>query len=734
MADSSLLEMAKAGDLPGFENACLAVLTSGNGLSELVRPFQKLERTQNADRVATLAQTILEPARVDTDPNAALAIARSALFAAPKADSLRTMVVDLYKRVYSAIPGFGSALDASGLAGDRPARAALKLLDVYLELKPGDTLIGRMDDRVVEILDIDRENGLLTLRRQDRPVQVPAAELAREYDRIDRNDFRTIRQLWPQRLAEMIENDPVGLVVGLLHSHGGSMDADQLKEELVPRVIEAKSWAKWWTNARTHLKRATHVRVEGRSPVMITLLHEPVGMDQEMWKRFSSNKDPDHWLTTIETYLKDKAAVNEPPSVDLLKRAHDEIVAYTHAIREKRPAEALSCALLLGRLAEKGMATSEESKVLAGEVLTAAKDPVLLIRNLEQDVYWSRCLEALPAARPTEWLDIYAKLLPVAPASQLDTISTALIKNDRHAALQAFIDQAYSRVLEFAEANYWLWKGPKIGKSVQAPTQVSLLRRILDTWTDLGRAAGQQTDMVKEFKNKLRSAFALRDYAMLREAIGALDEAAAITVRRQLERIDGLGDMTRMKALEILRDRHPQLWLKKAVNIAAWEDDRVIWSTQLGIERKVAERENIEHVQMRENAVRIGEAASHGDLSENSEYKFALEERDLLRARFARINEDLSKAQAIDPKGVATDVIGIGTRVTFRRSDTGKTHTMTFFGPFDTDVDRGIFSYQAPVAQKTMGKGLGEKILLALEGEEREYEVAAIENAFDDAK
>ena len=40
---------------------------------------------------------------------------------------------------------------------------------------------------------------------------------------------------------------------------------------------------------------------------------------------------------------------------------------------------------------------------------------------------------------------------------------------------------------------------------------------------------------------------------------------------------------------------------------------------------------------MRANAKAIGEAAAHGDLSENSEYRFALEERDLLRARLAQL-------------------------------------------------------------------------------------------------
>lgn len=734
MAEAQLLEYAKQGDLDKFENACLQAIDGGKAggkapLTAFVRPFQKLERAQAADRVATLAQTLLENGDAEADPAAALSVARSALFAAPKSEQMRLQVVDLYRKVHAETPGFSDALEASGLTGDRPARAALKLISVYLDIKPGDTFMGRTDDRAVETLEIDRANGILTLRRQDRTVTVPAAELAREYDRVDPSDFRVMRQLWPDKLSRIIESDPVALIVGVLYAHGELMDAEQLKDELVPRVIEAKNWTKWWTSARAQLKRAPNIRIEGRSPVTISLLHEAVSMEQETASRFVTLKDPDHWLTTIEAYLRDKTAVGEKPSPELLKGFHDEIVAYITAIGEKRPAEALACALLIPRLADKGMPATESSQTLAKKLLAEAADPVKLIRSQKQDLYWARALELLPDARPNDWLDVYAQLLPAAPASQLDTMAEALMKNGRSVDVQTLVDLARTKLLDYPEAEYWLWKGPKLPAGLDIPTPVAQLRHILDTWNALNRATGQQADKVKEFRAKMKAALSLRDYGFLRKATEQLDAGAAITVRRQLERIDGVGDTLRSKALEILRDVHPHLWHRRVASQAAWEDERFIFSTQLGIERKLAEREDIENVQMRDNARRIGEAAQLGDLSENSEYKFALEERDLLRARLARVNEDLSMSQAIDPLGVQADHVSIGTKVRFRNLESGKDKWMTFFGPFDTVVERGIYSYQAPMSQAVMGKKVGERMRLTIEGPEAEYEVGEIHNA-----
>ena len=129
---------------------------------------------------------------------------------------------------------------------------------------------------------------------------------------------------------------------------------------------------------------------------------------------------------------------------------------------------------------------------------------------------------------------------------------------------------------------------------------------------------------------------------------------------------------------------------------------------------------------MRENAKRIGEAASHGDLSENSEYRFALEERDLLRARLAQINTELAKARTLEPHQVPTDRVGVGSRVTLRNLTDGAERVMTFLGPFDVDVDRGVYNYLAPVAQKLMGTAVGRRVTLTIDGRDVEFEVVTV--------
>ena len=95
-------------------------------------------------------------------------------------------------------------------------------------------------------------------------------------------------------------------------------------------------------------------------------------------------------------------------------------------------------------------------------------------------------------------------------------------------------------------------------------------------------------------------------------------------------------------------------------------------------------------MKMPENARRIGEAASHGDLSENSEYKFALEERDLLRARVAAHQRRAVAGPHAQPSRRAARITwGSGcARDAAARCRGGAERVMTFLGPFETDVEQ----------------------------------------------
>ncbi len=725
-----LRELVKRGDVDAFEARCLELLEAGDvPLEEMAGCLQQLEGSGQAARAATIGQTIIENTDVAARAREALPLASATLLADPRNESLRKTVSDLYRRVYGDLPGFEGILESSGLATGVAPRTALRVLDFCLALNVSDALISRMDGRVAEVVEVDRQRGLFTLRRAgDRATTIPARELVREFERVDAEDVRVLRQLRPERLNELIERDPVAVVIGMIRAHGEQIDADQLKHELVPQHIAPPEWSKWWTNARAKLKRSPHVIVEGRAPIILRYSEEGISLEQETWTALTQQKDPEKWLATIEGYLRELRARHETPDSQFVQRVQNQIAANIEATRRRRPAEALVTALVLEEIQEAAGLEASAGPLIAG-LLRDATAPADLIVKIKDEGLCRRVLAALPAARPQDWGDIVTHLLPRVAATQLDHVAEAIRAAGRLSALQQHIDDALANVVDYPELVYWMWRGVKNPEGLRLPTDAELFDTVLDTVIALDTSLTPASAAGKNYRNRVKAAFSLRDYAKVSACLRQTTEAAATGLRRQIERLSGLGDNARIKMLDVLRDAHPQLWVHREVRLAPWEDPETVWATPAGIQRRTAERDELVNVKMRENAKRIGEAGALGDLSENSEYKFALEERDFLRARLAQINRELSLAQPLSPHDVPRDHVGIGTRVRLLRTDDSSERVLTILGPFEADVENHVYSYKAPVCQRILGLRPGERVVVPLEGVDHEYEVATIEPA-----
>ncbi len=733
MPAAQLLELARSGKYEAFESRCVELLADGQlSLGQLIAPFEMLEKTGYGEKLVALLQTVLENTDAQADPASALALSRVALIGSPKNEEFRRAVVQRYRDVHAGVVHFDAVLEASGLAGGRPVRMALKHLDFCLALQPGDVLIGRADDRVVEVVEIDLQHALFTIRRDGRPSTLPVSEVVRDYDRVSADDFRVIRQLRPERVSALLEENPVAVVIGVLHAHGEHIDTDQLKDELVPRFISEKDWSAWWTRARTALRKSPHIIIEGRSPVILRFSPQGQTLEDETWETLQREKEPARWLATVESYVREKVALKETPDQAFVSKMVAQIEKQARALAEKRPVDALAAGLALLRLADKGLPVSDEGKTIAADVLRQASRPLYLLEQIESEALRERLPGVLREARPDDWADIAVAWMPTAPASLLDALASAAIEAGRHDRVQAILDAALDEAATHPQLMYWLWKGPKVKGELNFPGELDLFRLLLDTLSALGRTVAAEPAIVKEFRHTVKAAFGLKDYARVKRCLEQCGEDAAIVIKRQLQRLEGVGPNVQARMLELLREVHPVLWVVKRRHVEPWADPETLWTTAAGLTRRAAERDEIVNVQMRENARRIGEAASLGDLSENSEYKFALEERDLLRARLAAINDELSRARKIEPRDVPETNVGVGSRVRLRSGTDGSERIMTFLGPFDTDVERGIYSYQAPVSQKLMGRSVGDRVIVTVDGRDIEYEVLAIENALLD--
>jgi len=123
---------------------------------------------------------------------------------------------------------------------------------------------------------------------------------------------------------------------------------------------------------------------------------------------------------------------------------------------------------------------------------------------------------------------------------------------------------------------------------------------------------------------------------------------------------------------------------------------------------------------------KVGEAAKHGDLSENAEYDAAREEVEFLTGRYEEMQAFLVGMQIVDTRRTDPKTITIGKSVTLRDRKSGEKLTYNVVGGGYANPERQEISYRAPLAAGLIGKKEGEVVELQVPDGVRTVEIVSI--------
>ncbi len=125
----------------------------------------------------------------------------------------------------------------------------------------------------------------------------------------------------------------------------------------------------------------------------------------------------------------------------------------------------------------------------------------------------------------------------------------------------------------------------------------------------------------------------------------------------------------------------------------------------------------------------IGTAAAHGDLKENAEYHAAREKQGMVEARIRQIEDQLSRAEVIDPKGLGGSTIKFGATVHLEDADTGKSLVYSIVGSEEAgkaQPGEGKISITSPVARALINREVGDEVKVKTPGGMKTYEVVDV--------
>jgi transcription elongation factor GreA len=143
-------------------------------------------------------------------------------------------------------------------------------------------------------------------------------------------------------------------------------------------------------------------------------------------------------------------------------------------------------------------------------------------------------------------------------------------------------------------------------------------------------------------------------------------------------------------------------------------------------DKLVAELDDLKINKRREVAERLKVARSYGDLSENAEYDEAKNEQAILEAHISELQYTIDNAEIVEDSNISVDEVGMSSKITIKRLDTGKIETFTIVGTNHANVREGLISDESPIGKAAMKKRVGDIFIVEAPAGELRFEVVEI--------
>jgi transcription elongation factor GreA len=148
--------------------------------------------------------------------------------------------------------------------------------------------------------------------------------------------------------------------------------------------------------------------------------------------------------------------------------------------------------------------------------------------------------------------------------------------------------------------------------------------------------------------------------------------------------------------------------------------------TKEGFIKLQEELDRLKRVERTQALQALNEAAAHGDISDNADYRVAKERRDFVESRIKELDDKLARAQVIDTRDLTTDKVVFGCTVLLGEMEADRQVKYKIVGADEANIRAGRISVNSPVAKALIGRRLGESVQVRVPSGMKEYQILEI--------
>jgi transcription elongation factor GreA len=534
-------------------------------------------------------------------------------------------------------------------------------------------------------------------------------------DVLPANHLLVRRETEAAKIAQLVADDPAQLVVEGLQAYPNNATTAIDLEITLAQVVGEEKFKKWWTGAKKAVAKDPRIAVPEKKTECYVLREIPVSAEDEILEQFNTTRSARRRIALAEELAVAAARKGDKADLSVVLKGVTDSVKDSNQLDA---AERLYGAAVRDDLAKVAGVDSTGFEPSQASLVANARDLPAIAEKIPVH-FQGRFLELIKETHPIECRDIVFNLLKVSQGKFTTECINFLVENGHADDLASTLKRWQTEQNLRAPVLLWIVKNRHAKKFAKLLHDLITPRLLSAIFFAIDYEALQSASARRIPLGEILS----EDTELIADLLSTADPETARDLANTLLLNQGFEELTKKSLLARFIKIFPNIQSLVASEAEAKEEH--LFVSKPSYERRREEYETIVSKKIPENSKAIAAAREHGDLKENSEYKMAKQDQQMLMAQKSLLERDLARARITDFKETTTEQVGVGSIVQVRHQSGAET-TYTILGAWDSDPDNHVISYKTPLGAALMAKKAGDIVKVKTGGAEESYAIISI--------
>jgi transcription elongation factor GreA len=698
--------------------------------SEDAQFFERVERmlveAKRQELASTLLKSLLQKHKDDENPNRSIEILKKILDYTSEDINARKDLIKFYLKKYGSHSQYEQFLKLSKLTNFKyPVKHAILDFEKNIVFDKGNFVFHRAWG-VGKITDI--ENEFIIIDFKDKMSHRMSIQMAlQSLMPVSKSHIYAVEQEDSQMLQALFKDDFIDFFEILIKSYDGNISLNDIKKELVPKYVAQKDWAKWWSKARTEIKKNPHFGVSLKKKDIISLRDKPLTFADELLNNFIRSDSFSEKLDIAIEFVNNIESEEGKPIIQYF------IDYFGSKTKEGSPTKEILSYFILNGFSKYIDSQKLKLDAIRAKILQFIKSsnelPLISIKISSYD-YKKDFINLIEEARE-DWPNVVSEILFETPVRIHKYIINNLIRANAFNIINLFIDRIITGAKQNPEIFVWVAKNIFSNTWDYYWLDYSRERLVLTFFRILNELKKIETKG-NRLKNTALEILIDNENEVMKNIVNHSSSSLLNKIYDLFKNINYIEESHAEKLFSLIKIKYPDFNVTdKKISDEEWEVEleKLIVSRE-GYNRMQSELNRMVNVGMVTLSRELAKSSDiSGDVRENVEFNALMEKQTILKIAINRLDNEIKKAEIINPDNISTEKVNIGTRIHYNDTDSNKQNEYVILGPWDADYGKRILSYRSPIAKAFLGKAVNDTVTFKIGEETKNLQIVLIEKA-----